>query len=389
MDLNFVILVLLLTVISLNILLILKFSKIKKSQNIIKDNYFKLLKKNERIYIGRSPIEKYPFDKALYNQKLFDVIQETYISTLNNELLIIFDGHDLGNSTQLLDSIRILSDRRIVMTFSKKGKKLLKMNKAEFVFDKNKNLLPVIRDKKTKRIIEQMKETPAKHINKFSKIGNLIINTAHIISAADTAKKIKIIDEKMNFLIEGRKIDKIGELEAYYRLAQQILSKEIINIGEHIALLDIHKNLMKLRSIWRQEIEYKLENIEDPKNRNFFSRKLGIAEYTKSTDKKIYETMSSFEFELALIDFSIFFDILISEKLGYKFIFEDDMKFLSRTRSLLESKSQYLTREYEEYNIDKYIEFFDKLDNRIRLFLHIYNDSTSLGNVNNEIIKQP
>lgn len=320
--------------------------------------------------VGLSPISKISFYDALHSQKMLNAIQESALEKLNKELRNSFPGQSLSKSAQLVDSVRILKDKSIVMTLSNKGKKLLKSGKAEIIFHKDTGkLLPAIRDSQSKKFIENMKGAPANSISKLSKISNLIVNTAHIISSADMAKKINILDKKTDYLIEGRRIDKIGDLEANYRLAQQILSKNIINTEEYGSLLEIHKDLMRLRSIWRREIEYKLSNINDPKNRNFFSRKWGILDYTKSTNKNIYNAISTFKFELALIDFTIFFDVLIGEKLSLYYYLNDDLKFLSHTKKLLKSRQQFLTGENNEYAVDEYLAFFDKLEDRVKCFL--------------------
>ena len=346
-------------------------------RNKKKSNVIYTINSLDTKYVGRSPISNFSFYEALYKQKILTAIQESSLSKVNLELKNIFNNQHFIKSAQLISSINVLKDKSIVMTLSKEGQKLLKSKKAELIFDKKTgNLLPLIRDSKNKKFIEQMKGIPKINISKLSHLSNLIVDAAHMISGADLAKKIKLLDKKIDFLIEGRRIDKIGELEANYVLAQQILSKDMISNSEYTALIMIHKDLIKLRSIWRHEIEYKLINIEDPKNRNFFSRKLNIRKYTKSTDKEIYEKISSFEIELLLMDFSIFFDILISDKINYQININDELDFITNIKKLLKTKSKYLTGKYNEYNVNNHIKFLNNLKKRIEHFVPLHMDKS-------------
>ncbi|HQU74572.1 MAG TPA: hypothetical protein PKV71_00945 [Calditrichia bacterium] len=327
---------------------------------------------------GNSTLAQLSFDQALNQGKMLGVIKQQSLSKLDRKLGSIFAGVLNGRSVQLVEAVHRIKDGRIVMTLTKEGQKLLNSGKAELMYDKAGNLLSTIRDAKHKQFIKQFKGVPANQVGRFAKVGNLIINAAHIVSAADMLARMKVMDGKMNLLIEGRRIDKMGELEAIYRRAQEILNRDELAPQDITELRGIHLNLMKLRVTWVREVSYRLDQIEDPKNRNFFARNLGLLEKTRNQDQSIRQKVSDFEQELFLIDFTIVFDVTLCSFLEISLKLDQDLDQLKRIEKELASKVNYLTGKYENFSLDEPLAIMQQVLQRTKHLMPIATGENAL-----------
>jgi hypothetical protein len=101
-----------------------------------------------------------------------------------------------------INSIRLLpSGAEMVVSASRKSQILLKTHKLQIVRTGNRNL-PILRDVATGKIVEQMKEVKAaKAIARLCAASTAIIGAAHLISGADIAKRLQVMDKKINLLL--------------------------------------------------------------------------------------------------------------------------------------------------------------------------------------------
>ncbi len=91
-------------------------------------------------------------------------------------------------------------------------------------------------------------------------VGAVVI-VAHMISAADNAKKLREANQKLDFLILARRIDQCAKMEAVFRQAKELLSlpdspenrRELHRLG---------LNLHELRAAWRAEVRHRLDEID-------------------------------------------------------------------------------------------------------------------------------
>ena len=99
-------------------------------------------------------------------------------------------------------------------------------------------------------------------------VGAVVI-VAHMISAADNARKLAEANKKLDFLILARRIDQCAKMEAVFRQAKELLV--LPNCSENRR--ELHRlglNLHELRASWRAEVRHKLNeiNLKRPEDTN-------------------------------------------------------------------------------------------------------------------------
>jgi hypothetical protein len=303
-----------------------------------------------------APFQQLSFEDTLDLTKFGNEIKSTELVRCSNQLI---DSYRLSvsKSAQLVESINKMKDGSIVWGLSKEGKKLLKSGKIKFAHQKGTNkILSTLQDAKTGNWAKQIKGIKISHAAKAAKLANVAVNAAHIIAGIDQMNKLKEIDRKISFLVEGRKIDKLSNLKANFRVAKELFDQPI---GQHerAQLLGIHRDLLKLREIWFSEIEYKLENIKDPKSLDFFKRTFFTT--TKGKDKKITDQVSDFQDEINFINATLFLDVGLCYGINHKSSLQDDLSRIDQIESSMNEKAKYLSGK-NDLNLDadlKKIEF--------------------------------
>ena len=262
-----------------------------------------------------SPINDLSFEEALDIQTFDNNLVEKALVTLNENFLKEFGTKNLPYLDNISSSVKKIKNG-VVWEISDKGKKLIKTGKAELVFhNKSGKLLPAIKDAKTGRFIEQFKGKVPNVGSKIAKLSNVLVNGAHIISGADISKRIELLDKKVEYLIAGRKIDQLSKIEANYNLARELLFYPL-NGNDLSTLKLLHKDNLELRSVWRREMELKLDKIEDPNNISWIKKRFSRQ---KTRDKKVKQNIIECEFEkeIRLIDFTISFDLALCQETMY------------------------------------------------------------------------
>jgi hypothetical protein len=98
---------------------------------------------------------------------------------------------------------------------------------------------------------------------RLATISTAVIGAAHIISAADIAKRLKEVDEKINLLLAYRRIDQLAALERIYTSARELCAGAP-SLDKQWELWRLRGELRELRIRWRRELNQKLGLIEDP-----------------------------------------------------------------------------------------------------------------------------
>lgn len=238
---------------------------------------------NRKYNIDESQIEKskkydsaivhLPFQEALSLDLFYNEMYNSSLSNLKEDLIDNLGLREISSTYPITYSINKLSDGKIIFSLSERGSKLLKTGKAELILEtKSGKILPAIRDSKTKEFIEQFKGKAPEIGSKVANLTNAVVNVAHIISGADLAKQLKAVNKKLDYLLACRKIDQFSRLEANYNIAREIFSSTLNNVDKS-EIRRLHQENMELRYIWRQEIEAKLSDIENPDNYNWFKKK--------------------------------------------------------------------------------------------------------------------
>lgn len=286
-----------------------------------------------------APFQHLSFEETLDLQKFSDEIKNTELVRCSNQLTETY-GLPVAKGAQLVESVTKVNDSAIVWKLSKEGNKLLKTGKIKFVNEKGtKKILSTLQDAKSGKWVKQIKGVKISHAAKAAKLANVAVNAAHIIAGIDQMNKLKEIDRKISFLLEGRRIDKVSKLKANFRLAKELFSQPI-GLHERAQLMDIHKDLLELRLNWFSEIDYKMENIKDPESLDFFKKKFTPS---KTKDKKIANQISDFQNEVNLINATLFLDAGLCYGISHNSSLDEDINRLEKLESKMKEKKSYLS----------------------------------------------
>jgi hypothetical protein len=183
--------------------------------------------------------------------------------------------------------------------FSEKGAKLLKAKELKLMTDKAGGQLAVLvdgsnRTREQARLLTRLAKSPRFIAN----IGTLVVSAAHIISGQDLAKKLDKLSEKVDFLIEGRRIDQIAKIEGVYRQAKEIL---LLTQNQR----DIHRlgrDLFEVRSAWRQEMLFHLKSAPKAKESASWIMQSFTRLFRPGKDQKVASSVSRTELEIHMIN---------------------------------------------------------------------------------------
>ena len=123
------------------------------------------------------------------------------------------------------------------------------------------------------RVQEVLKHvgTGRKAIAGAAAVSTIVVSAAHMIAAADLARKVKIVDEKLDRLLAYRRIDQTAKLERIYTAARELLASPL-NEAQRMELWRLRGELREMRVIWRREFEHHLMQIEDPGQAQWITR---------------------------------------------------------------------------------------------------------------------
>ena len=207
-----------------------------------------------------------------------------------------------------------------------------------------RQLIPTLLDLNGK-IIEHAREIGKLKavVGKLASLESFVVGAAHIISGADVAKTVEEVRNDVKFLVEGRKNEHLGKLEAAFRTAKQRLDEPQTEANRS-ELRSLMHEIAILRAIWRRDLETKLENIKNPKNAGFIKR---FFTRQRSSDKRVAGDISEFQRDVDLIEVSLVIQIGIAQATGdaealFLCAVPDELKLLRKTSQLLSEKAGYI-----------------------------------------------
>lgn len=290
---------------------------------------------------------KLSFNDSLDPQKFIEASEECAKNQISKSLENYYgDGISIA-----VNSLRLKgSSTEMLVTASKNGKELLKSGKVVFVKTKSGKLLPKLRDVETGRFTESLKAKGA--LGKAGKVANLaaiVVSVAHIISGADTVKRLKEIDTKLNKLIAFHEFDKLATLERIYSQAGELLLSPL-NAKKKEILWACRGELRELRNAWKRQAEYLLSQTYDP------SQKGGLEKFwegfkrifgAKNKDgKKVHADISKATPQLSLIEYTLRMEYslaVVSDTLPqFQFSLNKEMQDFKNLSSLLEKKKDLI-----------------------------------------------
>ncbi len=175
-----------------------------------------LLGKN---FTSHSPIIKLTFEEALDADAFMTEIHDFglhYAEAACREMFKVENDKKKLPQTQvpLIQNVSIpgttdnpLDTGKIIWELSKEGRRLFKQGKIEWLKNKKTGkFLPHFPNKRNSKFKDILRSYSTEDIVKISKLVNMaVVNAAHLVSGADQAREMKLIRNKLEYLVDARK----------------------------------------------------------------------------------------------------------------------------------------------------------------------------------------
>lgn len=303
-------------------------------------------------------LTKMSFEEIIGGSQLMETMSDTVMEDINKTI----SGRSVGLADSMIKGIEYIQEsNEYIVKFSKEGQKLLKSDAAKLVKKKSGKLIPQL--KRGGKFVEHAELTGKgrKVLKNLSKVSTLAIGIAHIISGADMAKKMDKLLDDTGFIIADRENERMAELEAIYKTIKEMLLENNGTLSPKEVYQYTHK-LYKLRSNWRRNIEHKLKQIKNPKNK-FWVKRIFTR---KSDDKKVYKEISNCMSDFQKVRSSLYLQLAICYETDSLQNFqanmlESEIKDNERTLELLKSKGDYISGNFKNEGITSTnaIKFFE------------------------------
>jgi hypothetical protein len=300
---------------------------------------------------------KLSFNDSLDPQKFIEASEECAKNQISKSLENYYgDGVSIA-----VNSLRLKgSSTEMLVTASKNGKELLKSGKVVFAKTKSGKLLPKLRNVKTGRFTETLKTKGV--FGKAGKAANLaaiVVSVAHIISGADTVKRLKEIDTKLNKLIAFHEFDKLATLERIYSQASELLLSPL-NAKKKEILWACRGELRELRNAWRRQAEYLLSQTYDPSQKGglekFWEGFKGFFGAKNKDGEKVHADISKATPQLSLIEYTLRMEyslaVVSDTLLQFQFSLEKEMQDFENLSSLLDEKQELIRSSDKKLEIE-------------------------------------
>lgn len=315
--------------------------------------------------IMQSAISRLTFQESLGATAFIDATTEATIqnvgSLLNKQLgdagIVVVQGISLLNGSV-----------QMAMEFTASGQKLMKLGVAMQATDASGKLLPFLQDVATGKTIElgRCGKQVGHLATKLANVGTMVVGVAHMISGADVVKRLKKIEKHLQYLVACRRFDQMAKLEAIYGHARELLSRPLDILSQH-ELRSLRRDVLEIRSAWRQELRWKMDNIEDPAQASslptWFRR---IPLFRRGNDTKLVEDISQAEMEIAAIEYSLRLDLALAAASGSLDSFlgltlPSELTALKGIETLIRSKSQLISGRYPDLSADGVVDRLSEL----------------------------
>lgn len=310
-----------------------------------------------------NPILDLSFEEVLTPTRAAEKIEQSTLSRVSSQL-----GDASGIALQSLDLAR--EEGRIYFSLSKNGKRLVREGKAYFDIHKDTGkILPTIKSSESDKFLEHVKGVKGgKLSSKITKIGNMVVNAAHIISGMDVVKRIDDVKADTKFLVETRRIDQYAQLESIHSNCREIIDLPDEEVRQKLERSE--EKLAFIRNQVRGDIEYKLGQVEDPNQKGWFKYFFSTE---KGRDQEVVEsTMNAVEVG-KFIEASLLMQVALSDRLGrlprfMRRTLPHEVRKLERVASDIEECAQYLSGNYSSSGLDlqPVVEYFRKMPRRYR-----------------------
>lgn len=217
------------------------------------------------------PFGQQGFAKLISKPDIFaGAFKESILANLNYRLM----GTGLAQSGNILIQSVALNQNMLTVTFSPEGTRLLGLGQLSVMGNGSR---PILVDA-AGRTVEIARLTP-NVLQRLAAISGVVVSVAHVISAADLAHRIKLMETKLDLLIAYRRIDQEAKLERVFYAARELCAGPI-SPDERQRLWQLRQELRELRIVLRKEWQRELEQIAQQRvaPRNVFLDLLGQRE---------------------------------------------------------------------------------------------------------------
>ena len=299
-------------------------------------------------------ITRLNFEESLDSEQFATASQESAQSDINRRLaasaadgmIIVLNGLSLHESMVTM-----------TVSASKGGQILVKEGAASIARNASGNALPMVKDVNTGQWVEMMQEAKgAETMARLASISTAIVGAAHIISAADIAKRLKEVDAKINLLLAYRRIDQMAALERIYTSARE-LSGGPTSSEKRWELWRLRGELRELRIRWRRELKHQLGLIEDPNSAAWYQKMFNwIEPVDRGAHTAIHGKITEGQLHISLIEYSLRLDqvlaVLSGTIPGFELTLGGELRELESLAELLKDKAGMISRKYPELSVE-------------------------------------
>ncbi len=299
-------------------------------------------------------VTRLSFRDSLNAEKFIKASRDSSLSEINRAL-----AENAGDGIAItVNAVKLTkSSAEMVVTATKNGQELLKQETAVIARDAAGKALPMLKNVKTGKIMENMKEAAsAKTLAKVASLSTMVVGAAHIISGADIANTLKEHGAKLDLLLEYRRIDQLAQLERIYISAQELCAGPMTE-AKCWELWRLRGELRELRVTWRREYEHLLSKIDDPESAAWYQKLFNwIPPVGKGVHQEVHDRIKEGQHHVILIDYSLrmeqVFAVASRTVPEFEASLGGELKELQSLADLLKSKGKYISDEYSDLSVE-------------------------------------
>jgi hypothetical protein len=312
-------------------------------------------------------VTRLSFADSLDPERFAATSEECALGLVNRVLARTGDG-----ITLTVNSLRLVpSGVEMTVSASREGQVLLSQGTAVISrHGRSGRALPVLRDSSTGKFIENMKGVPAATaLSRLGAMSSAVVGAAHIVSGADIAHRLKLIDRKVNLLLACRRIDHLAKLERIYTAASE-LGSGAMNRDKCWELWRLRGELRELRYTWRRELQHHLNLIDDPATAPWFAR---VFTRQRTSDSIVHTSITEGLLQLTMIEYSMRLDQTLAVGSGTISEFErtlaGELIELQTVADLLAGKAEMISGRYPDLSVESTVKGMNLLIEQYRRVL--------------------
>jgi hypothetical protein len=218
---------------------------------------------NQIVPIGRlAPLDGISFNRFLDLSKIDRSIAEQVAKSVNSYLPAVPGAVPLTAEILLK-----LKQGQLRVVFSPEVQKALEEGTARLA-KRGQSTIAKALNKATGKFVEtgEVVKGSVSYASLSVSAALVVIQAAHMISAADLANTLNEVSNKLDVMLHYRRIDQYAQFASVYYEVQRITGKPVDASDRIQTLIDTRKvqsELIKLREMWREEAKADLNNIRN------------------------------------------------------------------------------------------------------------------------------